>query len=81
MEWDQGAVQEQAVDFGQINKILEKAYRGLKSASMIDEPDSVFTLAYESMLKTSLSLMLSRGLRPRQQLGHHRTLVEFSKKV
>lgn len=33
------------------------------------------------MLKTTLALMLSRGYRPRIQLGHHKTLVSFSEYV
>ena len=40
-----------------------------------------FILAYESMLQTSLALMLSRGYRPKVQLGHHRTLVSFARFV
>jgi len=81
LTWDPNAVQKQAVNFAQVNKILEKAYRNLRSAIEVDNPDSKFTLAYETMLQTSLALMLSYGFRPRQQLGHHRTLVEFAKKV
>lgn len=33
------------------------------------------------MLKISLALMLSHGFRPKMQLGHHKTLVNFSKYV
>ena len=46
-----------------------------------DDPESAFTLAYESMLKASMALMFSQGYRPRVQLGHHKTLIKFSKYV
>jgi len=83
MSFDYSFVNKQPVNFLQINKVLEKAYKSIKSAeaTIKVEPESCFTLAYESMLKTSLALMLSRGYRPKMQLGHHKTLVSFAQIV
>lgn len=81
--FDKNTVKKQAVNFKQINQTLEKAYKSIKSAkaTLKINPEDSFTLAYESMLKTTLALMLSHGFRPRVQLGHHKTLVEFAKLV
>lgn len=45
----------------------------------IDE-ETAHQTAYEAMLKASLALMLSRGQRPRAQLGHHIAIIEFARK-
>jgi uncharacterized protein (UPF0332 family) len=79
--FDFKSVKKQPADFRQINMILQKAGNSLVSSEAIlkDDPESAFTLAYESMLKASMALMFSRGLRPRVQLGHHKTLINFAK--
>jgi uncharacterized protein (UPF0332 family) len=83
MDFDFSYVKKQPVNFGQINKILQKAYKTIQSAktTLKTDPEACFTLAYESMLKTTLALMLSRGFRPKIQLGHHKTLVNYAKYV
>ncbi len=83
MTFDLGLVNSQKADFGQIKKILGKAKQTIASANILveDDHEAAFTLAYESMLKTSLALMLSRGYRPKTQLGHHKTLVMFAKDI
>lgn len=83
MNFDFSYVKKQLVNFTQINKILQKAYKTLQSAktTLKINPEDCFTLAYESMLKTTLALMLSHGYRPKMQLGHHRTLVNYSKYI
>lgn len=83
MNFDFSSVHKQKPDFTQINTILQKSYQTIKSAELTLESDqeASFTLSYESMLKTSLALMLSRGYRPRVQLGHHKTLVLYAKYV
>lgn len=82
-EFDFSSVKKQAIDFRQIGMILAKAEKSLASSRNIlqQDPESAFTLAYESMLKGSMALMFTRGYRPRVQLGHHKTLVNFSKFV
>lgn len=83
MEFDYTLVNKQIANFSQINKVLEKAYKSIQSAKAIIDIDAsdCFTLAYESMLKTTLALMLSRGYRPKTQLGHHKTLVNFAQVI
>lgn len=82
-KFDFSSVKKQAIDFRQIGMILKKAEKSLGSSRSIclDDPESAFTLAYESMLKASMALMFSQGYRPRVQLGHHKTLIKFSKYV
>ncbi|EKD56559.1 MAG: hypothetical protein ACD_58C00147G0005 [uncultured bacterium] len=83
LNFDFSSVKKQKIDFNQINRILEKAGKNITSARKILKTDQegCFTVAYESMLKTTLALMLSHGYRPRIQLGHHITLVSFSKYI
>lgn len=81
MTFDKSAVKKQSINFKQINLTLGKAYKSIESAkaTLKINPEDSFTLSHESMLKTTLALMLSCGYRPRIQLGHHKTLVEFAK--
>ncbi len=44
---------------------------------VIDE-ETAYQVAYQSMVKASLALMLSHGQRPRVQLGHHQAIIEFA---
>lgn len=83
MNFDYSYVRRQPVNFKQINKILQKASKTIEAAKgtlSVSHEDS-FTLSYESMLKITLALMLSRGYRPKVQLGHHKTLVNFARLV
>lgn len=79
MTYDPKLVARQKVDFGQINKILRKAYVGIKSAKQVTESDSKFELSYGAMLKTAQALMRSYGLRTKAERGHHQILVNFAK--
>lgn len=83
MRFDYSSVHKQKVDFKQINSILKKSYKTHQSATLTlaTDQEASFTLAYESMLKTSLALMLSFGYRPKVQLGHHKILVSFAKSI
>jgi uncharacterized protein (UPF0332 family) len=83
MSFDFSSVKKQPIDFNQINKVLQKAYSTIKSAEKIEKTnnEASFTLSYEAMLKTTLALMLSRGYRPKVQLGHHKTLISFSRYI
>jgi uncharacterized protein (UPF0332 family) len=70
----------QQIDFGQIARFLagaEKKLAAAKKTLEIDEEAS-YQLAYEAMLKASLGLMLSFGVRPRSLPGHHVTIIEFA---
>ena len=59
IKFDFSSVRKQAIDFRQIGMILKKAEKSLGSSRSIymDDPESAFTLAYESMLKASMALM------------------------
>jgi len=83
MTFDKSSIKKQAANIRQINIVLQKAHKTINSAKITlkSDPEGSFTLSYDSMLKTSLALMLSYGYRPRVQLGHHKTLVEFAKFV
>lgn len=75
-------LQPQAVDFAQIQRFLASADKKLATARKtleIDEEAS-YQLAYEAMLKGSLGLMLSHGVRPRSLPGHHVTIIEFAER-
>jgi uncharacterized protein (UPF0332 family) len=70
----------QQIDFGQIGRFLAGAEKKLAAARKtleIDEEAS-YQLAYEAMLKASLGLMLSFGVRPRSLPGHHVIIIEFA---
>lgn len=70
----------QRIDYDQIRRFLASAAKKLaaaKKALEIDEEAS-YQLAYEAMLKASLGLMLSFGVRPRSLPGHHMTIIEFA---
>lgn len=79
-KFDFSTVKKQKADFRQMELVLQKAEKSLNSSRELSrqDPESAFTLAYESMLKTSMAMMFSRGYRPRVQPGHHKTLVKFS---
>ena len=81
MLFDPQKVKKQSINFQEINKILEKAYKNILEAEKGSDPDSKFSLAYESMLKTALALLRSYGYRPRSGAGHHAVLVQLSKKI
>lgn len=69
----------QKVDWAQIDRFLASADKKLISARKILAFDDEAGLeqAYEAMLKASLALMLSHGLRPRSLPGHHVAIIEF----
>lgn len=78
-----GLLQKQQVGFDQINKIIERAYRNIKSArTLIKDQDREggFRFAYEAMLLAGRALVFSYGLRPRAR-GSHKIVVDFTGSV
>jgi len=72
----------QKIDLKQVKRFLADAQKKAAAARKnlaIDE-ESAYQIAYQAMLKGSLSLMLSHGQRPRAQLGHHVAIIEFARK-
>ncbi|MDZ7799082.1 MAG: hypothetical protein U5L76_05810 [Patescibacteria group bacterium] len=63
-----------------ILKFYQSAVKKFSSAKKIIRLDeeAAYNLLYESMLKASLSLLLSYGVRPRSLPGHHKNIIEFS---
>jgi uncharacterized protein (UPF0332 family) len=78
-KFDFSSVRKQPVDFRQIEMVLKKAEKSVASSWNIHkkDPESAFTLAYESKLKASMALMFSRGYRSQVQLGHHKDAGQF----
>ena len=66
----------------QVRAYLADAAKKAASArkNLAIDPEIAYQVAYESMLKASLALMLSHGQRPRVQLGHHIAIIEFARK-
>jgi len=78
-----GLLKKEKVGFEQINKVLERAYKNIKSAKILlnnDDEEGAFRFAYEAMLLTGRALVFSYGLRPRVTASH-KTVVEFSKRI
>lgn len=72
----------QEINFDNIIKFFNSAIKKFKKAEKvlpIDE-EGAYQMFYEAMLKASLALMLSYGVRPRSLPGHHLNIIEFSAK-
>jgi uncharacterized protein (UPF0332 family) len=72
----------QPINRQQIELFLARAKNKAIAArkNLVIDAEAAYQIAYEAMLKGSLALMLSRGTRPRVQLGHHRAIIEFAKR-
>ena len=70
----------QTPDFEQIAKYVAGARKKLESArkTLSFDEEASYQLAYEAMLKASLGLMLTFGVRPRSLPGHHVVIIEFA---
>lgn len=71
-------IQEKSVSEAEVNTVLAKARKTLRSAEHLIEEDeeSAYQLAYEAMLIAGRALMFSRGVKPRS-IGAHKITVEF----
>ncbi len=69
------------VDWAQIERFLASADKKLAAAHKILSFDEEACLqqAYEAMLKASIGLMFSHGVRARSQPGHHIAIIEFAR--
>lgn len=72
-------VKRQTKDLDTVARYLEQAEKKLQSArkALAIDDETAYHLAYEAMLKAALGFMLSHGLRPRSQPGHHAVIIEF----
>ncbi len=57
------------------NGATKKFYKAKKILTLDEE--TAYQMFYEAMLKASLALMLSYGLRPRSLPGHHQNIIGF----
>jgi len=75
-----GLVEEKNIGFDQINKLLERAFKNIKSARILvknDDKEGAFRFAYEAMLLAGRALVFSYGFRPRS-IGSHKIVVDFA---
>ncbi len=80
---NQGLLKQDKISFDQVNRILERSYRNIKSAkTLLDDNDEegAFRFAYDAMLAAGRALVFSYGLRPRT-IGSHKIVVDFTKKI
>ena len=78
-----GLIKEENIGFDQINKLLERAFRNIKSAKTLikdDDKEGAFRFAYEAMLLAGRALIFSYGFRPRT-IGSHKIVVDFVSEV
>jgi len=73
----------QVSDFNQIIKYLHGAKRKINIAAKILKlsEEAAFQIAYEAMIKASIGLMLSQGIRPRIGPGYHKIIIKFAGKI
>lgn len=80
---NKGLLKQEQIGFDQINKVLARAYRNIRSAKTLlkdDDEEGSFGLAYEAMLLAGRALAFSYGLRPRT-VGSHKIVVDFTEKI
>jgi len=80
---DKGFVKEEKIEFAQIEKVIKKAHRSVKSAKVLledNDSEGSYQLSYEAMLLAGRALVFSYNCRPRTA-GSHKIVVEFSEKI
>ena len=78
-----GLLRKEKIGFDQIDKVLEKAYRNIKSAKTLlkdNDEEGSFQFAYQAMLLAGRALAFSYGLRPRT-VGSHKIIIDFAETV
>ena len=72
----------QQISAKQVQQFIADARKRAVAArkNLAIDAETAYEIAYEAMIKGSLALMLSRGQRPRKQLGHHIAIIEFAHK-
>jgi len=71
------------VNFKEIERYLFKAKNDIVVAKKILEisEEASYKTTYDVMMKITLALIMSYGIRPRTKQGHHITMVNFAKKI
>lgn len=83
MPFDFSQLRKQPIDFKQVRGYLVKAAKTNQTAKKIikENPDIAFKSAYDSLISSTLALMLSMGFRTGSQKGHHKIMVKFAKEI
>lgn len=79
----QGLLRKEKIGFDQIDKIIERTKRNIKSArTLIKDGDleGGFRFAYEAMLLAGRALVFSYGLKPRAT-GSHKIVIDFTAEI
>lgn len=74
-----GLLKKEEINFDQINQVLKRAHRHLKSAKILlknDDQEGCFQFAYQAMLLAGRAFLFSYNLRPRA-IGSHKIVVDF----
>lgn len=76
-------IRKQESDFNQILKYLRAARKKVEMAVKILDigEEAAFQVAYEAMIKASIGLMLSYGIRPRIGPNYHKNVIKFAGKI
>ncbi|MCG2701254.1 HEPN domain-containing protein [Candidatus Parcubacteria bacterium] len=80
---DNGLLKQEQIGFNQVNKVLDRAYKNIKSAKTLlkdDDEEGSFQFAYEAMLLAGRALVFSYSLRPRA-VGSHKIVIDFTEKI
>jgi len=80
---NQGLLKQDNIGFDQINRVIERAYKNIKSAKVLldnDDEEGAFRFAYDAMLLAGRALIFSYNLRPRAE-GSHKIVVDFIERV
>lgn len=80
---DKGLIKEEKIDFLQIEKVIAKAHRSVRSAKVLlkdSDSEGSYQLSYEAMLLAGRALVFSHNFRPRAA-GSHKIVVDFSRKI
>jgi len=78
-----GLLKREKISFDQIQRVIKKAHRDLKSAKTLikaGHEEGGFQFAYQAMLLAGRALVFSYGLRPRA-FGSHKIVVNFTERV
>ena len=75
---NQGLLKQDNIGFDQINRVIERAYKNIKSAKVLldnDDEEGAFRFAYDAMLLAGRALIFSYNLRPRAE-GSHKIVID-----
>jgi len=78
-----GLLKKEKIGFEQINKVLGRSIRCIKSAKILlknNDEEGCFQFAYQAMLLAGRALVFSYGFRPRT-VSSHKIVIDFAEGV